>query len=101
MRRLYLTQREFDKLLERQGRKCCVPACEETEGLIAEQSTPNALKPGKPDQLMCVSCHKVKTLLDVKAIAKVKRLNGQTMSQYERRKKFGSRLRGRGFEKRD
>lgn len=69
--------------------------------VIAEHSTPNALMPGKPDQLMCVPCHKVKTLKDVKAIAKVKRLNGQTMSQYERRKKFGSRLRGRGFEKRD
>ena len=50
---------------------------------------------------MCVPCHKVKTLKDVKAIAKVKRLNGQTMSQHERRRKFGSRLHGRGFEKRD
>lgn len=100
MRRLYLTQREYDEILERQGGKCCVRRCDRTEGLIAEHSTPNALKPGKPDQLMCVSCHKVKTLKDVKAIAKVKRLNGQAMSQYERRKKFGSRLRGRGFEKR-
>lgn len=101
MTRLYLTQREYDELLERQHGKCCVPTCEETGGLIAEHSTPNALKPGKPDQLMCVPCHKVKTLRDVKAIAKVKRLNGQTMSQHERRRKFGSRLRGRGFEKRD
>jgi hypothetical protein len=42
----------------------------------------------------------VKTLRDVKAIAKMKRLNGITMSQYERRKKFGPKLRGRGFEKR-
>ncbi|HRE45293.1 MAG TPA: hypothetical protein PKY87_15160 [Terricaulis sp.] len=49
---------------------------------------------------MCAPCHKVKTLKDVKVIAKVKRLNGKTMSQYERRKKFGPRLRGRGFEKR-
>jgi hypothetical protein len=37
----------------------------------------------------------------VKAIAKVKRLNGKTMSQYQRRKKFGSRLKGRGFDKRE
>lgn len=101
MTRLYLTQREYDALLDAQGGKCCVKGCNARTGLIAEHSTPNALKPGKPDQLMCVPCHKVKTLKDVKAIAKVKRLNGQTMSQYERRRKFGSRLRGRGFEKRD
>jgi hypothetical protein len=31
----------------------------------------------------------------------VKRLNGNTMTQYERRKKFGSRLRGRSFDKRE
>lgn len=99
MTRLYLTKREYDALLEAQGGKCCVKECKTIEGLIAEHSTPNALKPGKPDQLMCVPCHKVKTLKDVKAIAKVKRLNGKTMSQYDRRKKFGSRLRGRGFEK--
>jgi len=101
MTRLYLTQREYDALLEAQGGECCVTGCNAAEGLIAEHSTPNALKPGKPDQLMCVPCHKVKTRRDVKAIAKVKRLNGKTMSQYERRKKFGSRLRGRGFEKRE
>lgn len=101
MTRLYLTQREYDALLEAQGGACCVKGFSASEGLIAEHSTPNALKPGKPDQLMCASCHKVKTRRDVKAIAKVKRLNGKTMSQYERRKKFGSRLRGRGFEKRE
>ncbi len=99
MTRLYLTQREYDRLLEQQNGKCCVPWCENSEDLIAEHSTPNALRPGKPDQLMCVACHKVKTLRDVKAIAKAKRLNGETMSQYERRKKFGSRLKGRGFQK--
>lgn len=101
MTRLYLTRREYDALLDAQGGKCCVRGCSASADLIAEHSTPNALRPGKPDQLMCVPCHKVKTLKDVKAIAKVKRLNGQTMSQHERRRKFGSRLRGRGFEKRD
>jgi len=100
MTRLYLTRREYDALLDAQGGKCCVSGCEATTRLIAEHSTPNALKPGKPDQLMCVPCHKVKTLRDVKAIAKTKRLNGTTMSQCERRKKFGSRLKGRGFDKR-
>ncbi|UPT63347.1 MAG: hypothetical protein M0D54_01920 [Hyphomonadaceae bacterium JAD_PAG50586_4] len=101
MTRLYLTRREHDALLDAQAGKCCVSGFKTTAGLIAEHSTPNALKPGKPDQLMCAPCHKVKTLRDVKAIAKTKRLNGTTMSQCERRKKFGSRLRGRGFEKRD
>lgn len=100
MKRLYLTRREYDRLLERQGGVCCVPGCGASEDLIAEHSTPNALHPGKPDQLMCKPCHKIKTLRDVKAIAKTKRLNGATMSQYERRKKFGTRLRGRGFDKR-
>lgn len=99
MTRLYLTPREYDRLLEQQNGMCCVPWCENRGDLIAEHSTPNALRPGKPDQLMCKACHKVKTLRDVKAIARAKRLSGETMSQYERRKKFGSRLKGRGFQK--
>lgn len=99
MKRLYLTAREYERLLERQGGVCYVPGCGAAENLIAEHSTPNAIFPGKPDQLMCKACHKIKTLRDVKAIAKTKRLNGTTSSQYERRKKFGSRLRGRGFDK--
>lgn len=101
MARLYLTAREYDALLERQHGRCCVLGCKASEGLIAEHSTPNAVYPGKPDQLMCKSCHKVKTLRDVKAIAKMKRLNGTRTSQYERRKKFGAKLKGRGFEKRE
>ncbi len=99
MTRLYLTQREYDALLKRQDGMCCVPWCDNRENLIAEHLTPNAIFPGKPDQLMCTTCHKSKTRRDVKAIAKMKRLNGSTMSQYQRRKKFGPTLRGRGFEK--
>lgn len=101
IKRTYLTSREHDALLQRQGGMCCVAGCREMDGLIAEHSTPNAIYPGKPDQLMCRPCHKAKTLRDVKAIAKIKRLNGTTMSQYERRKKFGAKLRGRGFERRE
>lgn len=100
MARLYLTQREYDRLLHQQNGMCCVPWCDNTEDLIAEHSTPNAWWPRKPDQLMCGPCHKSKTRRDLKAIAKVKRINGQTMSQHERRKKFGARLKGRGFDKR-
>jgi hypothetical protein len=100
MKRTCLTSREYDAVLQRQYGMCCVPGCSETNSLIAEHSTPNAIDPAKPDQLMCRPCHKVKRLRDVKAIAKMKRLNGTTMSQYERRKKYGPKLRGRGFEKR-
>jgi hypothetical protein len=97
MKRTYLTSREYDALLQWQFGMCCAPGCSERDGLIAEHSTQNAIYPGKPDQLMCRPCHKVKTLRDVKAIAKVKRLNGTMMSQYERRKKYGAKLRGKRF----
>jgi hypothetical protein len=99
--RLYLTRREYEALLKAQGGVCCVSGCGNGEDLIAEHSTPNALFPGKPDQLMCKACHKGKTKRDLKAIAKVKRLKGQSMSQYERRKRYGPTLRGRGFDKRE
>ena len=100
MRRLYLTAREREALLEAQGRECCVEGCHETEDLIAEHSIPNFFRFAKPDQLMCRACHKAKSLRDMQNIAKSKRLSGQTMSQYERRKKFGSQLKGRPFHKR-
>ncbi len=97
MSRLYLTAHEYEALLKKQNGACCVDECEETEGLIGEHSTPNAWRKAKPDQLMCASCHKVKTLRDIKAIWKVKRLNGAALSQYERRRRYGSQLRGRSF----
>ena len=98
MHRLYLTAREYEALLKKQDGKCCVEDCEETEDLIGEHSTPNAWRRAKPDQLMCAKCHKVKTLRDIKAIWKVKRLNGAALSQYERRRRYGPQLRGRPFE---
>jgi hypothetical protein len=97
MQRLYLTAREYQDLLERQGGKCCVVDCEETEDLIGEHSTPNAWRRAKPDQLMCKRCHKIKTLRDIKAIWKVKRLRGVTPSQYQRRKWYGPQMKGRPF----
>lgn len=93
--RLYLTRREYEALLEKQGGTCCVPGCEENEGLIGEHSIPNKWKLGKPDQLMCVTCHKVKTRRDMKVIWKVKRINGETLGQFERRKLYGSQFRSR------
>lgn len=100
MGRLYLTAREFEVLLKKQNGACCVDDCEETEGLIGEHSTPNTWRRAKPDQLMCRSCHKVKTLRDIKNIWKVKRLNGEALSQHERRRRYGAQLRGRPFPSR-
>jgi hypothetical protein len=97
MSRLYLTAREYEALLLKQGGVCCVEDCEESEDLIGEHSTPNAWRRAKPDQLMCAKCHKVKTLRDIKAIWKVKRLNGSALSQYERRKRYGAQIHGRSF----
>jgi hypothetical protein len=98
MGRLYLTAREYEALLKKQGGVCCVEDCEESEDLIAEHSTPHAWRRAKPDQLMCAKCHKIKTLRDIKAIWKVKRLNGQALSQYEQRRRYGAQLRARPFE---
>jgi hypothetical protein len=97
MRRLYLTAREYEALLQKQDGKCCVDDREATDDLVGEHSTPNAWRPAKPDQLMCSRCHKVKTLRDIKAIWKVKRLSGVTPSQYQRRKWYGPRMKGRPF----
>lgn len=99
MSRLYLTAREYEALLKTQNGACCVDDCEEIEGLIGEHSTPNTWRRAKPDQLMRAKCHKVKTLRDIKAICKVKRLNGAALSQYERRKRYGPQLHGRPFDR--
>lgn len=95
MTRAYLTKREWDALLAAQGGKCCVEGCDSEGPFDGEHSTPNALNAGKPDQLMCRPCHKAKTRRDVAAIAKAKRLSGATLSQYEKRKRFGPALKSR------
>lgn len=95
MTRAYLTTREWSALLEKQNGKCCVEGCESTGPFHGEHSTPSAFVGGKPDQLMCVPCHKSKTRKDVAAIARAKRLSGETSSQYERRQKFGPTFRSR------
>jgi hypothetical protein len=100
MSRLYLTSREYEALLKKQNGACCVDECEETEGLIGEHSTPNTWRRAKPDQLMCARCHKVKTLRDINKIWKVKRLNGEALSQYERRRRYGAQLCSRPFQSR-
>ncbi len=44
MKRTYLTSREYDALLHRQNGVCCVPGCGESNRLVAEHSTPNAIR---------------------------------------------------------
>lgn len=97
MSRLYLSTREYDALLKKQHGVCCVTGCGSGIDLIAEHSTPMVWRRAKPDQLMCSVCHKAKTLRDIRAIWKAKRLNGEALSQCERRKRYGAKLRGRPF----
>ncbi len=99
MTRLYLAAREYEGLLKKQNGVCCVRGCGSSKDLIGEHSTPNAWRRATPDQLMCSVGHKAKTRRDIKAIWKARRLNGEAHSQYERPKKFGAQLRGRGFWK--
>lgn len=61
----------------------------------ADHSTPNALNPGKPDQLLFWRCHARKTKRDVRDIAKAKRLCGETSSQQSRRDRFGPSMKSR------
>lgn len=99
--RRYLSQRDYDALLLEQDGKCCVEECDSAGPFIGEHTTPNYYKPGKPDALMCVECHKVKTRADKRDIYKTKRLDGEVLSQYEKRKRFGPALRSRNsFEDR-
>ncbi|MEZ5996117.1 MAG: hypothetical protein R3C25_10200 [Hyphomonadaceae bacterium] len=95
MSRPYLTAREYQCMLDAQNGVCCVKGCGSDKDLIAEHSTPLAFYWGKPDQLMCSVCHKAKTLKDIKAIWKAKRLSGEVLSQYERRRRYGPKLRSR------
>lgn len=80
--RQYLTDRQWRELFDAQGGKCCVAGCESEGPFEAEHSTPNAFRPGKPDQLMCVQHHKAKTRADRKKIAKTNRISGKTRSQW-------------------
>lgn len=99
MTRRRLTDSERHALTERQHGLCCVPECMSEGPFEEEHSTPHVWDDKKPDQLMCVPCHKAKTRRDVKAIAKAKRLNGTTSSQYSRRAAAGgSRIKSRGFD---
>lgn len=99
MTRRYLTANDMHAMLQRQGGVCAAPECMSEGPFEGDHSTPHVWDDKKPDQLLCVPCHALKTKRDIKAIAKVKRLNGTTSSQYSRREKAGgSRIKGGGFK---
>ena len=54
----------------------------------------------KPDALWLKDCHLGKTAKDRKAIAKAKRIAGETRSQWNGTNRGRGRIEGRGFEKR-
>ncbi len=96
-RRGYLTKTEWAAMLERQGGKCAC-GCGRTpdDGRFeADHSTPNTWEAGKPDQLLFWRCHRIKTKSDMREIARTNRLNGKTLSQYEKRKRFGPAMKSR------
>jgi hypothetical protein len=96
-RRGYLTKTEWAAMLERQGGKCAC-GCGRTpdDGRFeADHSTPNTWEAGKPDQLLHWRCHRIKTKSDMREIARTNRLNGKSLSQYEKRKRFGPAMKSR------
>jgi len=96
-----LTQAEYDALLEAQGGVCCVSGCEATGPFEGEHSTPHWFDPGhKPDQLMCIECHKKKTAEDKKKIGKTKRLIRQ-QKEGRSRPRRGRPLATRPFPKKE
>jgi hypothetical protein len=77
----------------------CFCGCGRGPPFIAEHWTPVAIgNAEKPDCLLAFVCAKQKTKRDMRDIWHVKRLAfGRT--QYDKRKRNGSKLRGRGFDK--
>jgi hypothetical protein len=98
-RRAYLTRKEWDALLAAQGGKCaCGCGATPADGRFeADHSVADAYDRAgrKPDQLLLWRCHQAKSKKDVREIARAKRLSGEALSQYERRKRFGPSLKSR------
>lgn len=92
MMRRYLTDAERRELLLRQHGLCAAPNCLSEGPFEADHTIPHVWDDKKPDQLLCVPCHRAKTKRDVKAIAKVKRI-------VRGPKQPKRKLRSRGFDK--
>jgi hypothetical protein len=107
-RRASLTAQEKHALVVDQGGRCAICGAglltaiwrdgNTIRTIVAEYDhwVPVALaNTGKPDTALCKYCHAIKTKRDVKAIAKAKRLSGETGKN--RRK---AKIPSRGFDKR-
>lgn len=86
--RKYYTKKEWDAQLEKQGGECAT--CSSIGPFDADHETPNAWEPGKPTQLLCKPCHKAKTKLDVKKIAKVRRIQKREAGETKKKRKIQS-----------
>jgi hypothetical protein len=97
MKRSSLTLNEKILMCARQRWLCAV--CNDVlHDAEYDHSTPVALgNDAKPDQAICIPCHRLKTIRDVKAIAKAKRLH-RTFVLGEKRQK--RKMQSRGFDKR-
>lgn len=99
--RKYLTPSEREAMLQDQGGVCAgnCGRTPEDAAFEADHSTPNAIKSGKPDQLLCRPCHLEKTRTDRRIIAKVMRIfNKHHGIQTRKKKKIPSReLQSRPF----
>lgn len=96
--RKYYTKAEWDAQLAVQGGLCATWGCTSSGPFDADHEIPNAWEPGKPTQLLCKPCHKIKTRADKKRIAKAERQAGRK-GQVARRKKNGPQMKSRGFDK--
>lgn len=98
MKRRYLTDAERRELLIAQQGLCAL--CKSEGPFEADHSTPSALAGGKPDQLLCVPCHRKKTFGlrgDISNIAKTKRI-AEGRTQYDKRAQRGPQIQSRGFQ---
>lgn len=99
-RRQYWSERQWRETFEAQGCKCGY--CGDTAGPFeADHEIPSAFIGGLPTIILCVPCHRKKTKIDVRNIAKVNRLAGN--SQYDRRQRLKAEgkhksISGRGFQ---
>lgn len=93
-----MTPARRKRIIERHGGKCCYPGCETSDGLEIEHTVPIALGGRDDDDNLTAMCryhHAQKTRLDVKMIAKAKRIQARENGTRRERPKIASR----GFDK--
>lgn len=86
------------RALARFGGKCSYPGCGITDSLQIDHTIPLELGGADEDHNLaplCVSCHRRKTALDVKMIAKARRLRKRDAGEGRMKAKIASR----GFDK--